>query len=253
MKICWDTLESVRLTRKGNFRKGTDTYTYYESCEKCGEPYLAEKRRRSKFCGRSCAMGGKNNIMYESSRTGSSSPNYKGGAATAGLTSYDGYKDTLDLYEDTRKQDGTETLEVKCTYCGKWYAPTYTTVNSRLAAINNLNKGEQRLYCSENCKRSCPTYGQRVYPKGFKQATSREVSTYLRQMVLERDNWTCQICGKTINEAQLHCHHMDSVAQNKMFQNDVDSCITLCKNCHKSVHKQHGCRYVDLQCKSRII
>ena len=35
---------------------------------------------------------------------------------------------------------------------------------------------------------------------------------------------------------------------NKMVSNDPDNCITLCKKCHKEIHSQDGCRYVDLQC-----
>ena len=271
MKICWDTLEGVRLGRNGNFRKNSDSYTYKESCIKCGEPYLTIKCRQSEFCGVSCANKGKKmskeqkklisiaktgkkhtevtKKLLSKLQRGSKNNNYKSGVSNLGLTAYDGYKDTLGLYEEIRKQEGTEILEVKCTYCGQWFAPTCNSVTSRLAAINNLNRGENRLYCSENCKQACPTYGMHKYPKGFKHVTSREVSTYLRQMVLERDNWTCQICGKTSKEAQLHCHHMDPATQNPMFQNDMDSCITLCKGCHKMVHKQHGCRYIDLRCK----
>lgn len=169
-----------------------------------------------------------------------------------GLTVYEAYKDILGPYEEIRKQKETEVLEAKCVYCGRWFAPTRESVKHRLVAINNLNKGEQRLYCSENCKQACPTYYQKLYPKGFKHTTSREVSPYLRQMVLERDNWTCQICGKTSKEAQLHCHHTDPVRQHPMFQNDMDSCITLCKECHKMVHSRRGCRYVDLQCKKQV-
>ena len=271
MKICWDNLESVRLGRNGAFRKGTATYIEIDSCKTCGEPYLTIKCRQSKFCSISCMASSRfptketrkrisiANIgkirsietreKISKSVSGSLHPNYKGRTVDGGLTSYDGNKDTLGLYEDVRKQDGTEILEVKCTYCGQWYAPTYGEISHRLRSINNLNQGECRLYCSENCKQACPTYGQKMYPKGFKHTTSREVSPYLRKMVLERDNWTCQICGKTIEEIQLHCHHMDPVAQNPMFQNDMDSCVTLCKICHAMVHSRRGCRYVDLQCK----
>ena len=241
MKICWDNLEGVHLTKSGTFRKNSVTYIYKESCVKCGESYLAEKRRQSEFCSHSCAMVGRTHPMYGKS--------YKWITVKTGLTRYDTYKDKIGIYEDIRKQEGTEVLEVRCAYCGRWYSPTYSDVKSRLRAINNLNMGERRLYCSENCKLACPTYGQIKYPKGFKHITSREVNPYLRQMVLERDNWTCQICGKTIKEAQLHVHHMDPVTQNPMFQNDMGSCITLCEGCHKMVHKQHGCRYVDLRCK----
>ena len=327
MKICWDTLEGVHLTRNGTFKKGEHTYIYKESCIKCGESYLTEKSRQSKFCGPSCVNKGRvfsaevrekmsvaqigkthsvetrkkisashigKTISIETRKkmsdsqigkvcsietkermsvaqagrtwsmsieakkkmsermskcVGILSHNYKGGVKVLGLTTYEAYKDTLGLYEEIRKQKGTEILEVKCAYCGRWFVPTRFAVSGRLDAINNLNRGEQRLYCSGNCKQACPTYNQKTYPKGFKHVTSREVDPYLRKMVLERDNWTCQICGKTSKEAQLHCHHMDPAMQNPMFQNDTDSCITLCKGCHKKVHKQIGCRYIDLRCK----
>ena len=283
MKICWDMLEGVHLSRNGTFRKKGDIYVYKDSCTKCGEPYLAIKSRQSKFCSQSCSVGGKNNPNYGKTHTvearkkmsvanigkhftietrkkisrgrinrvGVLSPNYKGGVTKTGLITYDACKDRLGFYEEIRKQKGTEILEVRCTYCGRWYTPKWFEVRNRLKAINNLNQGEMRFYCSENCKQACPTYCQKMYPKGFKHTSSREVSTYLRQMVLERDNWTCQICGKTILEAQLHVHHMDPVGQNPMFQNDADSCITLCKGCHAMVHSRIGCRYVDLQCKKK--
>ena len=265
MKICWGMLESFWLTTEGNFKKGNGTiYIEMDSCKVCGNSYLTNKHRVSLFCSTSCARSGENNHRYGKSLTaktkkkiakasigyvGHLSHNYRGGVCESGLTIYDTYKDRLELYEDIRKQEDTEILEAKCVYCGKWHQPTRNSVTIRLAAINSLTKGECRLYCSENCKQACPTYHRQKYPKGFKHTTSREVSSYLRKMVLERDNWTCQICGKTINEAQLHVHHMDPVSWNPMFQNDMDSCITLCKGCHKMVHSRIGCRYIDLVCK----
>lgn len=255
-------LEGLYLTRNGTFRKGGAGYIYKEACAKCGQPYLVQKRECiSSFCTVSCATSGKNNPFFgkihtvkarkkmsenTSDYTGFLNPNYRGDKA--GFAKYDVYKKILGIYEEVRKQKGTDLLEVRCAYCNCWYVPTYKSVSHRLDVINKLNQGESRLYCSENCKQACPTYGKKVYPKGFKHTTSREVSTYLRQMVLERDNWTCQICGKTVKEAQLHCHHMDPVAQNQMFQNDIDSCITFCKDYHKMVHSRRGCRYIDLQC-----
>ena len=259
MKICWDNLEKVWLSKNGNLKIGHTTYIEMDSCERCGKPYLVQKRHYlSHFCSHSCAGSGKIRSIetrkriskVSSSHIGALGSNYKGGIKALGLAGYDTYKTTLGLYEEVRKRENTEVLEVKCVYCGRWYAPKFTEVRHRLVAINSLNIGEQRLYCSENCKQACPIYGRQKYPKGFKQITSREVSTYLRQMVFERDNWTCQICGKTIKGVQLHCHHMDPVAQNPLFQNDTNSCITLCKDCHKEVHNQHGCRYIDLRCKS---
>ena len=282
MKICWDNLEGMYLNKDGFLKKGNSLYVYKKSCACCGNAYLGIKTSGSKFCSNSCvnsgrtrtvetrkkisvATKGKNNPFFGKTHTietrkrmsresrgnkeGSLNPNYKGGIYTRGLAAFNTYKDTLGSCEDVRKQKNTEILEVKCAYCGRWFAPTYKAVRSRLDSINNLNQGECRLYCSENCKQACPTFHKMLYPKGLKHTTSREVNPYLRQLVLERDNWTCQICGKTINEAQLHVHHMDPVSQNPMFQNDADSCITLCKGCHKMVHSRRGCRYIDLVCK----
>ena len=274
MKICWDNLESMRLTVHGNLIIGTNIYVERSECKVCGDPYLTPKTRIGLFCSNVCA--GKAKIFstvhrkklsaaqtgkilssetkkklskISSKRIGVLNSNYKSGVTKLGFVTYDNCKDTLGFCEDIRNQRATEILEVRCTYCGQWYAPTRHSVQNRLDAINSLNQGEQRLYCSENCKQACPTFGQHRYPKGFKKATSREVSTYLRQMVFERDNWECQKCGKTIKETALHCHHIKGYAQNKILANDIDNCITLCKDCHKEVHKQHGCGYVDLQCK----
>ena len=268
MKICWDNLEGINFSKKGNLAFKGSTYIEMDSCKVCCDPYLTLKTRPSKFCSYSCARSGENNSMYgkhhtietiqrlskisSDNNTGSLHPSWKGGVKALGLTTYDTHKDTLGLYEDIRKQNGTEILEVRCAYCDQWYSPTAYSVKSRFTAINTLNNGECRLYCSENCKQACPIYGRKMYPKGFRHTTSREVSPYLRQMVFERDNWTCQICGKTIKDGQLHCHHMDPVAQNPMFQNDMDSCITLCKGCHKMVHSRIGCRYIDLVCKKAV-
>lgn len=54
MKICWDNLEEIHLTKNGYFIKGTVTYEYKESCKECKQPYLCEKRRQNKFCSRDC-------------------------------------------------------------------------------------------------------------------------------------------------------------------------------------------------------
>ena len=79
--------------------------------------------------------------------------------------------------------------------------------------------------------------------------TSREVQPELRQMRLEKDDYTCQKCHRTIDEAELHCHHITGVEQNPIESADLDNCITLCKKCHKWAHTQKGCRYFELMCK----
>lgn len=161
--------------------------------------------------------------------------------------SYKTYAFKIELVENVSEGCNGELL-VLCAYCGKKYAPTNTDVTSRIKAINGNSAGELRFYCSENCKQACPIYNQKEWPKGFKKATSREVVPLLRQLVLNRDDYTCQKCAATTETAQLHVHHILSYTLNKMVANDPDSCITFCKSCHKKVHQQDGCKYHELKC-----
>jgi hypothetical protein len=54
------------------------------------------------------------------------------------------------------------------------------------------------------------------------------------------DDYTCQNtkCNKTIDKAELHCHHNTSVELNPIESADLDNCITLCKKCHIMVHRE---------------
>lgn len=148
--------------------------------------------------------------------------------------------------EVRRNPQGKLLIEVKCAYCGKWHNPKGQTLNSTVCGTK-FHHYDAKFYCSEGCKEACPVFNQKDYPKGFKVASSREVSPDLRHMCLERDGWKCQKCGKS--EPPLHCHHIEGATQNKMISNDIDNVITLCKSCHKEIHKQEGCKYHELQCK----
>ena len=133
-------------------------------------------------------------------------------------------------------------------YCGRIFVPKVELVKGRLAVIKGKRSGASHFYCSDNCKRACPTYKQIKYPKGFKLVTSREVQPELRKLVLARDNYKCQICEAGLEETELHCHHIDAVSQNPIESADIDNCIILCKKCHKEVHKLPNCSYIELKC-----
>jgi hypothetical protein len=59
-----------------------------------------------------------------------------------------------------------------------------------------------------------------VYPEEFYR---------IRKEVINRDNHTCQLCGR---KTKLHVHHIDSDTKNNKPQN----LITLCNRCHGRVH-----------------
>lgn len=156
--------------------------------------------------------------------------------------------DRLTVEESPRLSKDGRSLEVRCRYCGKYFIPTKRAVSSRIRSLEGKTKWEGSLYCSNGCKQACPIYGKHKYPRGYKKATSREVQPQLRQMVLERDNWECQKCGKTVEEVELHCHHILPINEAPIESADVDNCITLCKECHKLSHKLPDCDYNSLRC-----
>ena len=65
MKLCWDNIEDIRISSKGNFRdmvKGI-TYYYHDLCIQCGDPFLSSTKK-CVFCGYHCSGVGENNNMY---------------------------------------------------------------------------------------------------------------------------------------------------------------------------------------------
>lgn len=59
-----------------------------------------------------------------------------------------------------------------------------------------------------------------------------------RTEVFERDNFTCQECGK--RNTQLNAHHIKSFKNYPSLRFEVDNGITLCIDCHKRKHKERG-------------
>ena len=180
------------------------------------------------------------------------------GYNACGIPNYNNYADQIQFAEEVQRcRQDINILQVKCKYCGRWYTPTVYETQRRIKALySSKNLGtENSFFCSNACKRSCPTYRRRRKSKDesrmYKKSTSREVQPELRKMVFERDNYTCQRCGKSKkNDADLvlHCHHKYGIQQNPIESADVDTCLTLCAACHNDVHSKFGCRRFDLRC-----
>lgn len=174
------------------------------------------------------------------------SPLWKGGAKERNISLYDTYAPQISWCEEVRRDSEDEKmLNVKCTYCGKWYSPKRTNVLSRIASLNNRSHGENRFYCSDECKHLCPIFWQKSRYKFQEGEYTREVQAELRQIVFSRDNYKCVKCD---NNKSLHCHHIEGIKWEPLISADVDMCVTLCRNCHKEVHKIDGCGYKDMRC-----
>lgn len=256
MKICWDNLEKLKYSiRTGHWRHNNTVYRYNNSCKNCDEPFLYVKRKKEKeFCSIDCAnkynkkphteeTKKKIGLKNKGRHIGNKSPLWKGGSKD--FATFDTFSSQVDWIEDTKRNSkNLDILEVRCTYCGKWYIPTYKNVQNRVSFLKGLIRRESRFYCSDGCKKACPIFNQKKYTKGYSPATTREVQPQLRQMVFERDEWICQKCEST-NE--LHCHHIYPVATDPLLSADIDNCITLCNKCHKKTHKKDGCKYGQLR------
>ena len=295
MKLCWDSLEGMYLTRNGFFRKGTNSYIFKDACINCGMPFLAERKTKegkestTKFCCNSCSKTGKKHSeeskrkisAYNTGRIGAmlgkkhseeskrkisicnigdKNTFYKGGVKHLQIPLYDTYYQQLIVFEEVRiymLRIGCvvyKTLQVRCneSSCKKWFRPTIVQVTDRLMVFSGFSAGQYNFYCSNTCKGLCSTFRKIKYSRGFKtyKGNSRPGQPQWRKMVLERDNYTCQICGFYSPDGKgLIGHHIEPVIRNPIESMDIDVGITLCESCDKMVHRLPGCSPAELRCK----
>jgi hypothetical protein len=60
----------------------------------------------------------------------------------------------------------------------------------------------------------------------------------LRNEILERDKYTCQICGA--KDTMLHVHHKYYKQGLKAWEYSSEALVTVCENCHEEIHKKQS-------------
>ena len=292
MKFCWDNIENMKFTKRGNFRDTVKKKTYVlKICKYCNDEFLGEGPK-SLYCCKICSnkdrklsdetkekirksrenYKGKNHPWYgkklskehkkniSKALAGNDMYPWKGNYKSNNIPIYDTYAHQIEWCEEVRRNEkDPNILEVKCSKCNEWYVPTLNNTNGRIQYLkeNPNASSENRFYCSDQCKNSCSIFHKSINTIMKEDAIragrlkwlelKREVQPELRSMVLERDKNMCVKCNDSSN---LQCHHILPVNIEPLLSADIDNCITLCKECHKEVHKEiDGCKYNQLHIK----
>jgi len=85
-----------------------------------------------------------------------------------------------------------------------------------------------------------PKYNHKLTEKERKLSHNRGLNSknyFWKKEVLQRDNHTCQKCS---SKEYLQVHHIDNFNENIQRRYDINNGITLCKKCHKLIHKIFG-------------
>jgi 5-methylcytosine-specific restriction endonuclease McrA len=182
---------------------------------------------------------------------GKKNPSWKGGYAINGIPTYNEYAHKLTIEEDPKRDLVDENiLTVICSFseCKKRFIPRLQDVQERIRALYGKNYGEQRLYCSEECKNKCPIFNkhslQDNHPKKTEVLYSENDYQTFRKFVLERDNHICQFCGKKATDV----HHEKPKKLEPFFALDPDYAWSCCEKCHSEKgHKK------DTECSTNSL
>ena len=107
-------------------------------------------------------------------------------------------------------------------------------------------KTDKSITCSVSCASKLQLIDKRNHPMYNKNITDEEridrrklkENVQWRNEVLERDNYTCNICGTY--GGKLNAHHLNGYHWDKDNRLNIDNGVTLCNKCHLDFHSKYG-------------
>jgi len=93
-----------------------------------------------------------------------------------------------------------------------------------------IDRDRIKIRCGENH----PNWKGGITRQNTKDRNSSEYNNW-RKSVFERDNYTCQVCGKI--GGSINAHHIKHFAKYKNLRLEISNGITLCITCHKKAHR----------------
>lgn len=223
MKICWDNLENMHLTRKGNFckiiNKNVRIFVYKDSCKYCGQPFLADwyGSAEAQFCDNSCANSG----QFSSSYGGLSEEHKKNiSIANSGKNHW--------LYGKKWSEEVKEKMRLakKNKMVGKnnpFYGRAHTEETKK--KISDKNKGKNYGQCG-------PAHSQWKGGVSYEPYCVIWTDKEYKDSIKIRDDYKCQnpFCEKG---RPLRVHHINYIKKDCRPNN----LITLCASCNTKANK----------------
>lgn len=81
----------------------------------------------------------------------------------------------------------------------------------------------------------------KIYKPGRKRDRNTQEYKKWRADVYKRDNYTCKICN--MRGVPIEAHHIKPWAKYPKERYDINNGITLCKECHKNIHRHGGTKW----------
>ena len=113
-------------------------------------------------------------------------------------------------------------IEKICKQCGNQFI------------VKNYRKDEAE-FCSRPCSYKFRDKG--LTSINYRIRRSAEFKNW-RELVFERDDWTCLKCLE--RGGSLHPHHIQNFSENEEIRFNIDNGATLCRECHYDFHTQFG-------------
>jgi len=150
--------------------------------------------------------------------------------------------------EDLPSKTSKAYIICKCDVCGKEVKIRYNLVNKNgnyvckncvFSSKEFKEKMSNKSYLKGKTGYLSPSYNSNLTDEERKHTRN----TYnWKKEVHQKDNYTCQKCGYVGKKYDgiLQAHHINNYKNFKELRNTIDNGITLCKDCHKSLHKEFG-------------
>lgn len=224
MKICWDNLEGMHLTRNGVFVKGYNSYIEKERCIECGESYLTLKHRQSIFCDRSCSL--KRRMVSEETRKKMSEV----------------WESRGPVSEETKQKQSKVRKGLLVGERNGMYGKTHSKENKK--KLSDRLKGNKYAFGmkhSEETKRRLSIINTGELNGNWKGGISCDPYCFewsnkeFKSFIMERDGNIClnPDCRKNCDHLPLSINHIDYNKNNCVPQN----LITLCASCNSRANK----------------